>query len=190
MWFFTFVVILGLEPLRLAGTCAACAIHVQAVVVGVKGVETSGIHHRRKIVVFYLLHLAASGTDQVGVGQQVDALILRLHPFEYMAPKHFGIHQQLDGIINCRAAYEKTVTIDHLLQFLYGEVPIDVHDTVQDGIALGGLAHAVGIKVVAGIAYNLIVAVHKILDIWIGSHWCDKGTINFAIKQRFRDKKK
>ena len=130
-----------LGALQLAGTGAACAVDIQAVVVDIECVKASGVHEGCKILVFHLLDFAACGANQVGVGQS-NALILGLHPFKDVSAQHFSFHQQLNGVVNGRTAHTKSVPFDEQLQFFDGEVPVDGHDTVQDGVPLGRPAHA------------------------------------------------
>ena len=185
---FLLLVIGHLGALGLAGTGAASAINVQAVVVGVEGVEPAGVHERREVGVTHLLHLATCRANQVGVGHR-DALILSLHALKDMTAQHLGVDQQFHGVIDRGAAHAEPLAINHLLQLLDGEMPVDVHDAVQDGIALGGAAHTMRVKILVELAHNGVIAAGKIFDIWIGSHRCDKGTTNFAIEQKYLSRK-
>ena len=90
--------------------------------------------------------------------RQGNAFILRLHALKNMSAQHLGIHQQLDGIINCRTAHTKTITLDHLLQLLDSEVTINGQNAVQNGIALGGPAHTTGVQEIIELAHNRVVA--------------------------------
>ena len=179
-----YLLLLGrLGTFGLAGTGAASAIHIQAVMVGIKRVETAGVHESGKIGVPHFLDLAASSANQVGVGQG-NTFILRLHTLEHMAPEHTGVNQQFDSVIDCRTAHAKAVFLNELLQLLDREMPVYAHDTVQNGITLSCPAHSVHVKILVEFAYNGVVARSKIFDIWIGLHRCDKSTTFFAIKQR------
>ena len=71
---------------------------------------------------------------------------------------------QFNGVVNRGTAHAKTFTVEHLLQLLTSEVPVDVHDAVQDGITLGGLAHVVCIKKLVEFFDNGVAAVSKIID--------------------------
>ena len=137
--------------------------------VGVEGIETPRVHECGKVGVPYLLDLAAIGANQVGVGQG-DALILGLHAFKDVAAQHLGIHQQFHSVVHSGTAHMKTVTLDHLLQLLDGEVAVNAHDAVQDGITLGCPSQAMGIKIIIELAHNRVVAFSKIIDMWIGIH--------------------
>ena len=127
-------------------------------------IETPGVHECREVGVFHLLDLTAGGADQMGVRQR-DAFILRLHPLENMPPEHLGVYQQLDSVINCGTAHAEAVSFDDLLQFLDGEMSVDAQDALQDGIALGGPAHAMSVEILIELAHNRVVAVSKIFDI-------------------------
>ena len=131
--------------------------------IGVEGVESPGIHERREIGITHLLDLTAGGTDQMGV-RQGDALILGLHSFKYMPSQHLGLDEQFHGIIDGRTAHTETVTVNHLLQLLNGKVAIDAHDAVQDGIALGRLAHSMSVKILIELANGGVIAGNKFFD--------------------------
>ena len=74
---------------QLAGTGAASAIYIKAVMVGVTSVETTRVHKGGKIGVPHFLDFATCCANQVSMGQG-DALILCLHSLEHMAPEHSG----------------------------------------------------------------------------------------------------
>ena len=168
---------------QLAGTGAAGAIHIQAVMVGVKGVETAGVHESGKIGVPHFLDLATCSAYQVGV-RQGDALILCLHPLKHMSPEHACIHEQFNCVIDSRSAHAETVPLDELLQLLDGKMTVDAHDAVQDSITFSCPAQSVRVKILVEFTHNGVVARGKIFDIWIGLHRCDKSTTIFAIEQR------
>ena len=161
----SFLLLFGrmLGAFQLAGTGAACAIDIQTVMVGIECVETAGVHEGGEILVFHLLDFAAVGANQVGV-RQGDALVLGLHRLEHVPTQHLGFDEQLHGVIYSRTAHAESVNLEHLLQLLDGEMPVDVHDAVQDGITLGGLAHVVCINKLVEFFDNGVAAVSKIID--------------------------
>ena len=180
----TFVA-LGLpSALGLACTCAARAVHVEAIMVGIESVESSSVHESCKIGVTHLLDLATSGADEMSV-RQADAFILGLHALKHVPPEHLGLHEQLDGIVDGGPTHPEPILIQHVLQLLDSEVPVDALDAVEDSISLGSLAHAASVQIVAELAHYRAIAGSKFLDVRIGSHRCDKITTIFAIPQRF-----
>ena len=149
----------------------------------IEGIETAGVHEGGKIGIPHFLDLATDGADQMGVGQG-DAFILHLQALKHMSPQHLCFNQQFDGIIHCRTAHPETVPVNQLLQLLDSEMPVDIHDAVQDGVPLRGMPHTMSIQILIELTDNGIVAARKIFDIWVGFHRMDKITTFFAIKQR------
>ena len=137
--------------------------------IGVKRIETAGIHEGCKVGIFYLFDLTTAGAYQMGVGK-CDAFILGLHALKNVASQHLSLNEQFHGVVNCRTTHAETIFINQQLQLLDSKVPIDVHDAVQDGITLCGFAHSMLIQIVTELAHNGVVAVDEVFYVLDGFH--------------------
>lgn len=155
----------------------------------IEGIEAPSVHKRRKVGIAHLLNFAATGADQVSVGER-DALILRHHPFKHMPSHDFGLNKQLHRVINGRAADAEAVAFDQLLQLFDREMAIDAHDVIQDSVTLRRFPHIMSVEIVAEPTHNGICDIGIYIYFGLGFHRCDKSTTFFGIEQRFIARKK
>ena len=133
---------------QLALTGAANAVDVECETVLAEPFQMGGVDGIGDQVGLHLRHLAAHRADLMAVARIVVARLVDRRPLKAVTDDEAQLHEEIERVVERGATDGEIVVTDQLVaQFFEREMPVDIVDGFEDGVALRRLAMIVHLKV-------------------------------------------